>query len=191
MEVFLSRFAFIFLIYAVITSGYINEILSCQMQNELKTSKYFRHLIGILLVFVFIMLEGGWSFDYKTDQKASNNWSSGNVMHTIIFAFGIYTVFIISSKSKIIPNLIFFSLILILYLLNTQRNYYYERKMITEEQNQQVIYICKIIFMSAIIILSYGFVEYIGYQKQEYGRDFRWSTFLLGASKCKHAVKDN
>lgn len=190
MEVFLSRFAFIFLIYAVITSGYINEILSCQMQNELKTSKYFRHIIGILLVFVFIMLEGGWSFDDDTNNKAPNNWASGNVMHTILFAFGIYTIFIISSKSKLLPNLIFFGLVLVLYLFNTQRNYYYERKLITEEQNQRIIYICKFIFLCAIIVLMYGFIDYIGYQKQEYGNRFNWSTFILGASKCKHAVKN-
>lgn len=186
MDVFLSRFAFIFLIYAVITSGYINEVLSCQMQNELKSSKYFRHMLGILLVFVFIMLEGGWSFDSETDNKASNNWSSGNVLHTLIFALGIYVIFIISSKSKLVPNLIFFGLVFAIYVLNTQRNYYYERKMITDEQNRQIIYICKILFMFAMIILSYGFVEYIGYQKSEYGSEFRWSTFLLGVSKCKH-----
>lgn len=185
MELFLSRFAFIFLIYAVITSGYINEILSCQMQNELKTAKYFRHLLGILLVFVFIMLEGGWSFDPKTDEKANNNWSSGNVLHTLGFAMGIYIVFIISSKSKLVPNLIFFALVFLLYALNTQRNYYYERKMISDDLNSKVVYVCKIIFMLALIVLSYGFVDYVGYQKKEYGDSFRWSTFILGATKCK------
>lgn len=188
MEVFLSRFAFVFLIYAVITSGYVNEILSCQMQNELKTSTYFRHIIGVLLIFVFIMLEGGWSFDYDMDKKADNNWSSGNVMHTIMFAVGIYFVFIISSKSKLIPNLIFFGLVLILYLMNTQRNYYYERKLITEEQNKRIIEICKIIFISAIVVLLYGFVDYIGYQRDSYGNRFKWSTFFLGVPKCKHVI---
>jgi hypothetical protein len=183
-DVFLSRFAFIFLIYAVVTSGYINEILSCQMQHQLATSKYFRHILGVLLVFSFVMLEGGWSFDAATDELADNNWSSGHVLHTLVMAVAVYAVFIVSSKSRLVPNLIFFGLVLALYLVNTQRRYYKERNMITDEQDARLIAVSKALFVVAVAVLAYGFVDYVVYQKGEYGAAFRWSTFLLGASKC-------
>jgi len=186
MEVFLSRFAFIFLIYAVVTSGYINDILSCQMQRLLVESKYFRHLLGILLVFVFIMLEGGWSFNKEVDKMANNDWSSGNVIDTIQMALIIYVIFLISSKSKLVPNLVFFGLVLMLYLINTQRNYYKERGMITDEQNERVIMMSKGIFAMALAVLLYGFIDYVQYQQLSYGKSFRWSPFLLGATKCAH-----
>ena len=186
MDVFLSRFAFIFLIYAVVTSGYINEVLSCQMQKLLLESKYFRHTLGVLLVFVFIMLEGGWSFDEEVDKLASNNWSSGNVIDTIQMAFIIYIIFVMSSKSKLTPNLIFFSLVLVLYFINTQRNYYKERNIITEEQNRKAMVVSKVIFGLAMFVLVYGFVDYILFQRTEYGKSFSWFQFLVGTSKCSH-----
>jgi len=185
MDVFLSRFAFIFLIYAVVTSGYINQVLSCQMQQTLSESKYFRHMMGILLIFVFIMLEGGWSFNSAMDELADTNWSSGNVLHTIVIAFVIYIIFLISSKSKLIPNLVFFTLVFVIYMINTQRSYLKKRDKISEEQNNMLLKISKILFAIAIVVLIYGFVDYIQYQKKEYGKGFDWSIFLLGTSKCK------
>jgi hypothetical protein len=184
MDVFLSRFAFIFLIYAVITSGYINEILSCQMQKLLTESKYFRHALGVLLIFVFIMLEGGWSFNDEINKKAENDWSSGNVIDTLQMAFAIYILFVISSKSKLMPNLVFFGLVLVIYFINTQRNYYKQRNMITEAQNDKLIALNKSLFVISLIVLVYGFIDYVGYQQKEYGVSFKWGTFLLGTSKC-------
>lgn len=186
MEVFLSRFAFIFLIYAVVTSGYINEVLSCQMQKELTTSKYFRHMLGVLLIFVFIMLEGGWSFDKELDDMAETNWSSGNVIHTLMIGACIYLVFLISSKSKLVPNILFFGLIFIMYILNTQRNYLLERKRITEEHAAMILNVTKVIFGVAMVVLFYGFIDYVIYQRSEYGRNFSWLTFIFGTSRCRH-----
>ena len=188
MEVFLSRFAFIFIIYAVISSGYINQILSCQMQRTLNDSIYFRHMLGILLLFVFIMLEGGWSFDAAMDDLAETNWSSGNVLHTLVISFLIYVLFVLSSKSRFVPNLVFFTLVLLLYIINTQRSYWKKRDKITEEQNKQLLMVSKGLFVTAMIVLVYGFIDYVQYQKKQFGKGFDWSLFLLGTTKCSSMV---
>jgi hypothetical protein len=182
--VLFSRFAFVFLIYAIITSGYINETLSCQMRHFLKTAHYARHILGVVMVFVFIMLEGGWSFDKKQDEEAENDWSSGNVLHSIALASMIYLVFMISSKSQLIPNIIFFSLVFILYGINTQRSYWYVRKRIGDDVNRRIIQAEIVVFAAALVILAYGFVNYLLYQRKSYGSSFVWSKFFLGTSKC-------
>jgi len=181
-----SRFAFIFLIYALVTSGYISEILSCQMRNFIQNKWYARHILAIILVFAFIMFEGGWDFDKERENKEANNWASGNTIHSIVIAFIIYLVFIISSKSKLIPNIIFFTLLFILYVTNTYREYQLRRNEIDESTNNNIIIFEQIIFSFASIVLVVGFVEYYYYQKQkhEITNDFKWFNFLVGTTKC-------
>lgn len=186
MELVLSRFAFIFLIYVVVTSGYINEILSCQMRRFLRDSQIFRHILGVVMVFVFIMLEGGWSFNKALDDQADNNWESGHVFHTAVMAVGIYGVFLMSSKSRLTPNLIFFTLVLALYFVNTYRNYLNTRGKITPEENARILTASKGLFIVCLGVLLYGFVDYTQYQRKNYGTQFNWHTFILGTTRCKN-----
>lgn len=187
MHYFLSRFAFVFLIFAVLISGYISDILSCQMRNFINTNKYFRHIIAIFMIFVFIMLEGGWSLQPEIDEKGTgNNWSSGNVVDSLLIAFGIYLVFVISAKSKLIPNLIFYAIVLAIYLINTHVNFLYTREYIDYDKKEKILQISIILFVCAILVMIYGFIDYIIYQKASYGNKFKWDLFLLGTSKCKH-----
>lgn len=144
----------------------------------------YRHLMGILLVFVFIMAEGGWSFG-EDEKESENSWASGNVSHTIIIAFIIYLIFLISAKSKLIPNLIFFSLIFLLYFINTQRSFLLVREKITKETSDKIIYFEYFLLFLAFITLFYGFIDYIFYQQGEYGKDFSWYLFIIGTKQCK------
>ena len=50
----ISQIAFIFLIFVVISSGYVSNILSCQMQNMLKynCSSYYWNSDGICIYYV-------------------------------------------------------------------------------------------------------------------------------------------
>ena len=81
-----SKIAFIFLIFVVISGGFVQDILSCQMQSWLTNSLYARHIIGVIMIFVFIMLEGGWDMDKENEEAAPNDWSSGNTVHSFLYA---------------------------------------------------------------------------------------------------------
>jgi hypothetical protein len=186
---FLSRFAFIFVIFVVISGGYLHSLLSCQMQYFLENINTGKHILGIILIFVFIMLEGGWSFNQELDNMESNNWASGNAIDTLIIGILIYTLFIISSKSRLVFNIIFYTLVFILYIINTQRSYYYARKIITDETNDKIILYEKIILGISVSILIYGFIDYIIYQKKSYKSKFSWYIFFNGVNKCKRISK--
>jgi hypothetical protein len=134
------------------------------------------------------MLEGGWSLNPELDklEGANNNWSSGNVIDTMLVAFGIYIVFVISAKSRLIPNLIFYGIVLSIYLINTHVNFLWDRKLIDEDAKDKILLTTEILFVIAILVLLFGFIDYVIYQKAEYGKKFKWDLFLLGTSRCKH-----
>ena len=181
---YLPRLAFLFLLFTIVTSGFISELLSCQMRYVLSTNIFARHFLALLMVFIFIMGLGGWSFDSKLDAMANNDWTSGNVIETVIMSFVIYVTFLISSKSQFVPNMIFFGLLLLLYLINTQRNFWKVRNMISTNTNALMLYSTYILGATSIITLFYGFINYIYYQKSQYGDQFSWFYFIFGGYKC-------
>ena len=142
------------------------------------------------MVFGLIMFEGGWSFDPEDDNKADTNWSSGNVIDTAMIAVVIFIVFYISSKSQLIPNIIFYVLVLAIYGLNTQMNYWSDRDMITEHLQSRIYLVSKILFIICMVVLLYGFMDYIMYQRAQYGKNFRWDLFFIGTRKCTSIKND-
>ena len=187
----ISRYAFVFLIYILVSAGYISQILSCQMRYFLITSLYFKHVFAIIMVFSFIMFEGGWDFDKKEEDKAPTNWASGNTVHTFIIAIIIYIIFLLSAKSKLIPNLLFFGLMFILYFINTYRDYIYQRKRLSDDLNNTILFYEKIIAFIAFIVLMYGFIDYYYYQKADHPNDFSWRRFILGKAHCHSLMHVN
>ena len=129
----IPRIAFLFIIFAVIAGGYVTNVLSCQMQDWLENSIYSRHLIGIVLFFFFIMFEGGWDFDKERQAMAQVNWSKGNALHSMVYAVFIYALFTLTARSRLTPNLLLFSSLFIVYIINTQRRYLEIRKQIKKK----------------------------------------------------------
>lgn len=183
-EVLTSRIAFLFLIFAVISGGIVGQSLPCQLQKFLSTSDVGRHGIGFLMVFVFLMMEGGWSFDPKDDELATNDWSSGNTVHTLAIAVGIYAMFIASSKMRLVPNLLFYGALFGTYMSITQKRFLKARKRLTPAREARLETINKALLGVCVALFGYGIVDYVIYQHGQYGADFSWTKFVVGKPTC-------
>lgn len=181
----IPKIAFLFVIFAVIAGGYATNVLSCQMQEWLETSILSRHIIGIILFFFFIMLEGGWDFDQERLDEAPVDWSAGNAIHSMIYAFIIYIVFILTAQSRLIPNMLLFVTLFVIYFINTQRRYLKNRNRIKQKTVDRLIIVEKILLGIAAIIFIFGISDYYIYKKEIYGKKFSFYNFFLGTTKCK------
>ncbi len=179
-----SKIGFLFISFVVIASGYVTQVLPCQTHNFLQNSTFGKHFIGILIMFLFIMLEGGWSFNMKEQDKAGVDWSNGNVIDTMIFGIALYAIFLLTSKMKLIPNAILYTLLFSVYLINTQRLYWENREMISQEENDRMVDVIKIALGTSLFVFIYGFIDYFIYEKKSYGKNFSVFKFLLDGTKC-------
>lgn len=181
---YLSYIAFLFLAFAVMSSGFVTQILSCQVQELLHTNIYVKHVIGYLLIYVFIMLEGGWTFDNEQKEQIDTNWSNGNAIDSLLYAFGLYTLFLMSAKMQLVPNLVFYVLLFVVYVLNTQRMYLHNRKKITDERNKLFLSALQCLTIVALLVLIFGVWDYYVYVRAK-NNHFDWTTFILGKQVCR------
>ena len=180
----IARISFIFGSFLVISGGYADQLLSCSLQRELKNNILFKHIIGIGLIFIFIMLEGGWSFDNEQQNEYDVSWNNGNSIDSFIYALLLYIVLLLSAKTKLMYNITFFILLFILYMINTKRSFNYNRKLISEKTNKNIMFIEKIFIILLPIILGVGVTNYYYYKKQEIGKNFSNFTFFFGKLTC-------
>lgn len=204
----ITKVAFLFITYVVIAGGVLTRGLPCQLQRELETNRYLQHFIGFLCIFIFIMMEGGWDFNNKgrkdetmntnnengnesnkPEEEIDNNFSNGNSIQTLFYSIAIYIVFILSSKMQLIPNLLFLAILFIAYLVTTQTNYWANRNLITPEQVSYSETIQNGLIGSSLVVLVYGFVDYVMYQKRQRGNKFDIVKFIFGAPTCDYEKK--
>ena len=179
-----SNIAFLFIAYIIISGGYVTQVLPCAMRRLLSSNIYLKHIIGLVLIFVLIMMEGGWSFNKAEQDKAPVDWSRGNTTDTLIISTVLYLVFLASAKMHATTNIIFYSILFLIYVINTKRLYLLDRNYITKENNETTLMIEKYLLGLSLIILLFGVNNYYGHKKKEYGSKFNFHRFLFGNIKC-------
>jgi len=180
----ISKISFIFVAFLVVAGGYVTQIFSCSTQRFLSSNIYGKHLIGIGLIFIFIMLEGGFNFDKNDRELHPVDWSNGNCFDSMIYAVLIYAIFLFSSKTRLGWNTAFFSLLFILYITNTQRLYNYNRRKINTETNDKILMAEKFVLYLLPFILVVGMGDYYLYKLDILGKDFSHYHFFLGNPTC-------
>jgi hypothetical protein len=187
----ISKLLFLFIVFIVIAGGSITHVLSCQFQTLIHNSATVKHIFGIILIFLFIMLEGGWDFDRNENKKVLNDWTNGNTVHTMIYSIMIYMIFLVSSKSQLIPNMLFYSLLFILYFIHSYRHYLLNRNRLSKKFNNNLIILEKILLLISLVILLYGLIDYYIYKKHNLNEKFNlWQFFMYTKSCANDGSKD-
>ena len=176
--------AFLFISFVIITGGFVIQVLPCQTQYYLQNSIYGKHIVGILVCFLFIMLEGGLSFNMDEQNLHSVDYTNANAFSSLFFGLLLYVIFLLTAKMKLIPNAILFTLLFITYLLNTQRQYWLNRDLINTNQNLYIQNLILILIGVAIFTFFYGIIDYFIYQLKEKGKKFNLFLFILGGNNC-------
>tara|TARA_Y100000389_G_scaffold78668_1_gene75439 strand:+ start:5059 stop:5637 length:579 start_codon:yes stop_codon:yes gene_type:complete len=180
----LSKLLFLSVSFIVIATGYVTQVVGCQTHKYFENNIYVKHVIGLFSIFLLIMLEGGWSFNQEIQDKADVDWSNGNVIDTFAYSVGIYLLFALSAKMRLIPNIIFYTLLFTTYLINTQRLFWKNRKMIKDKSNKNFINIIKTLLILTGFSFVYGIGDYILYQKNSRKLTFSMFKLLLGKTIC-------
>ena len=97
----IPKIAFLFIGFIIVSSKYVSQVLSCQTQHFFKTHLMARHIIGVFICFLFIIMIGGWSFDMEMQNKAKVDYTNGNAIDSFIFGFFLYILFLASSKMEL------------------------------------------------------------------------------------------
>ncbi len=177
--------AFLFISFVVISGGYVLQVLPCQTQKFLENSIIGKHIIGIILCFLFIMLEGGFSFNMIQQNQHDVDFLTANAIDSLFFSIVLYIIFLLTAKMKLITNTILFSILFITYLVSTQRLYWKNRDMINNNQNLFMINFTKFSIILAFFVFFYGLIDYFIYQIKDKGKDFNLFLFFFGVNKCK------
>tara|TARA_B100001094_G_C18151835_1_gene784089 strand:- start:414 stop:1004 length:591 start_codon:yes stop_codon:yes gene_type:complete len=180
----ISRLSFIFLAYATIAGGHVAMLLPCEIQYSLENNIYIKHLAGIMLIFCFIMMTGGWDSDDDKNTDSRLDWSNGNTLHTLLFTIVMYIVFLLTSKMTITMNMILYGLLFIIYVINTYVRHLDNKNKISDSSKVNITYIIKILLSISLIVFITGIIGYYNYEKNSYGKEFSLYKFLMGTKKC-------
>jgi len=180
----IQKLVFIIVCFIIISGSNVTHVLSCQTQRFIMTNVYIKHIIGFFLIFIFIMLQGGWSFDTELQNRASVDWESGNAFDTLGYTMILYGIFIVISKMRLKLNLMLMGIFLVIYILNSQRKFWNNRNVISYKDNEIFInYIYGLIIIAAVVAII-GVYDYYQYQKHEFGDAFSLILFWFSTKKC-------
>lgn len=188
---------FTIFIFILIISGNFLALVPCKLQDELNNNMYVKHLFGLFTMIFFVTLAA--PVKDKTISAVTLN------------SFLLYLLFILITKVHVkifyvIAVLLGSTYITVLLkeadigTINANASATDVKNNDTMEQskenpknvilNNQLKIYDNIIFYSYILILiltSIGVLAYMGEKKIEYKKNFKYVTFFLGKTVCKHS----
>ena len=193
---------FTIFIFILIISGNFMALVPCKLQDELNNNMYVKHLFGLFTMIFFVTLAA--PVKDKTISAVTFN------------SFLLYLLFILITKVHVKVFYVIAVLLGSTYIAvllkqadidkmsanatatDTKNNDTMEqsKEQSKEQSNENVILANQlkiydnVIFYSYILILLLtiiGVLAYMGEKKLEYKKNFKYVTFFLGKTICKHS----
>lgn len=156
----------ILVFYLIISSNFLAQLFSCQLQYLLHHSMWLKHFLGFMTLLFFVVL--------------ASNGETNKATNVIVDAFILYIIFVWSTRMSLDYFIVFILLLSILYILNLYHN----------RDNKYVYVAKKVIEITALILLIVGSLFYYFEKKQEYKKKFSLLKFILGKPQCKSSFKN-
>lgn len=164
----LSGFA---IVVFTLSISYCTTLLNCDLQHMLTNNAYARHLI--LLVSLFFVVAA-----FFPNQSIVDSWFQSVL---------VYLVFLLGSKSTIIPIVITIILLIVDQNLRIQINYLQSKDPNTDVSTLKTIR--TYILYAAIAVVLLGVAFYYVKKQNDYGDQFSTSTFFFGTNVCRSLQK--
>tara|TARA_B100000035_G_C20978340_1_gene544231 strand:- start:499 stop:1092 length:594 start_codon:yes stop_codon:yes gene_type:complete len=165
----------------IIAGNYANDTFSCTLRKLIKDNMLIKHTLGIFIVLFFIGIS-------QDEMKILSK------LGLSIFLY-IWYIFIMRSPLSII--LIVVGIIIIMYILqehlndlNAQLNDKTNMKEVDTKNTQENIayysFLRNILFVTSVILSTFGFVSFLWISKQNFKEKFSIYKFLIGIndSEC-------
>lgn len=192
---------FTIFIFILIISGNFLALVPCKLQDELNNNMYVKHLFGLFTMIFFVTLAA--PVKDKTISAVTLN------------SFLLYLLFILITKVHVkifyvIAVLLGSTYITVLLkeadigtinanaaATDIKNNDTMEQS--NEQSNEDAILTNQLKIYDSIIFYSYifillltfiGVLAYMGEKKLEYKKNFRYVTFFLGKTVCKHSTSN-
>jgi hypothetical protein len=166
-----SNYNFIFTLYLLIAVNCLLPVLGCKLHNLLINNIYLKHVVGLFTLIVFVGL-------------AKNETSTDEYLFfkTLLSSIFIYIIFMLSTKLNSGTFFIFIGLIccnfLVINYINSLDPIKFKSKI------EMLVKVSDIVATISIIVLIIGFVIYYNKKQTEYGKKFKYITFLFGKQHC-------
>ena len=169
--------------FIILSGNYLGKLLACQTQRLFTNDMIAKHTIGLISLYFFVII---------TDDKMQKY----NPLMTLLLTVIIYVYFLLMAKVETSYFIVIMLLLSLLVLLQIYKEYLYTKE--DDKLENYEIHVKKLIYklQNIILFLSFfltifGALVYLGMKKEEYGKDFKLQTFLLGKPNCKNNLLGN
>lgn len=173
----------IFTLILIVSCNYLGTLFPCKVQQILTNSILAKHTLGYLALVFFVVITA-------PEMRESN---------ILLLTIGLYSWFILTSKTYYKIWFIVFVLTAVIYILHVyQKNREKseeakEEDEIQDEEKQSAQKFRdeiidgskKSLSVSVIIFTIFGVLVYMGTKKREYGKEFEYIKFFFGKSNCR------
>ena len=143
----------------IICGNFAGDILSCSLRHALKNNMYFKHLVGFMILLLFI------GFADETM----------NVQSKVLVSIGLYFWYIVIMNSPIAITIATVTLIVILHILQG----YIDDLKKTGDPTDFYVHLRNGIFLFSFLLSFFGFIVFVLMQSSKQ-QNYSVIEFLLG-----------
>jgi hypothetical protein len=152
--------------------GFFTSLLGCDLQRLVSQNMYVKHFLALVsFFFLFTILDPS---------------NKAGIDRVWLKTVAVYLLFVASTKSKAWASIAVVVLLILDQTIKMQANYISHSE--DPEKDAKLARYNrwrKMLYAIIVVIIVTGFVHYLKYQYDEYGKDFDLATFLLGTVKCR------